>query len=148
MAPVERLSIDSNYTEAGAPSRGRYREGATKCSRLLPAQIGRRYLKLIADRAIALCIAEQVFVSQKPFADDTPIPVLDPGSGRTKTGRLWSMLGMIGPGRVMIRRQRFISTAQIARPNVPFPKWPGSAASYRLTDLPASIGSAKAVPYC
>ena len=23
------------------------------------------------------------------FADDTPIPVLDPGRGRTKTGRLW-----------------------------------------------------------
>ena len=25
----------------------------------------------------------------KVFADDTPIPVLDPGRGRTKTGRLW-----------------------------------------------------------
>ena len=24
------------------------------------------------------------------FADDTPIPVLDPGRGRTKTGRLWA----------------------------------------------------------
>src|SRR3954470_17508341 len=23
------------------------------------------------------------------FADDTPLPVLDPGRGRTKTGRLW-----------------------------------------------------------
>jgi hypothetical protein len=23
------------------------------------------------------------------FADDTPIPLLDPGRGRTKTGRLW-----------------------------------------------------------
>jgi len=23
------------------------------------------------------------------FADDTPVPVLDPGRGRTKTGRLW-----------------------------------------------------------
>ena len=30
-----------------------------------------------------------VFASQKLFADDTPIPVLDPGRGRTKTGRLW-----------------------------------------------------------
>jgi transposase len=27
--------------------------------------------------------------SVKLFADDTPIPVLDPGRGRTKTGRLW-----------------------------------------------------------
>jgi transposase len=30
-----------------------------------------------------------VFGSAKIFADDTPIPVLDPGRGRTKMGRLW-----------------------------------------------------------
>jgi hypothetical protein len=30
-----------------------------------------------------------VFASAKLFSDDTPIPVLDPGRGRTKTGRLW-----------------------------------------------------------
>jgi transposase len=30
-----------------------------------------------------------VFGSTKLFADDTPIRVLDPGRGRTKTGRLW-----------------------------------------------------------
>ena len=34
-------------------------------------------------------LAEQVFSSQKLFADDTPLPVLDPGRGRTRTGRLW-----------------------------------------------------------
>ena len=34
-------------------------------------------------------LAEHIFSSQKLFADDTPIPVLDPGRGRTKTGRLW-----------------------------------------------------------
>lgn len=34
-------------------------------------------------------LAEHVFASQKLFADDTPLPVLDPGRGRTKTGRLW-----------------------------------------------------------
>lgn len=34
-------------------------------------------------------LSEDVFASQKLFADDTPIPVLDPGRGRTKTGRLW-----------------------------------------------------------
>ncbi|MEA2905610.1 MAG: transposase [Alphaproteobacteria bacterium] len=36
-------------------------------------------------------LAEHVFASQKLFADDTPIPVLDPGGGRTKTGRLWGL---------------------------------------------------------
>jgi transposase len=34
-------------------------------------------------------LARHVFASEKLFADDTPIPVLDPGRGRTKTGRLW-----------------------------------------------------------
>ncbi|GLQ66728.1 IS66 family transposase [Gluconobacter kondonii] len=31
-----------------------------------------------------VCAAERV------FADDTPLPILDPGRGRTKTGRLWA----------------------------------------------------------
>jgi transposase len=33
-------------------------------------------------------LAAHVFGSAKIFADDTTIPVLDPGRGRTKTGRL------------------------------------------------------------
>ena len=34
-------------------------------------------------------LARNVFGSDRLFADDTPVPVLDPGRGRTKTGRLW-----------------------------------------------------------
>jgi transposase len=34
-------------------------------------------------------LCADVFVSDHLFADDTPVPVLDPGRGRTKTGRLW-----------------------------------------------------------
>lgn len=34
-------------------------------------------------------LAKKMFASSHLFADDTPIPVLDPGRGRTKTGRLW-----------------------------------------------------------
>ncbi|HEY1631855.1 MAG TPA: IS66 family transposase [Rhizomicrobium sp.] len=34
-------------------------------------------------------LAEHLFASTKLFADDTPVPVLDPGRGRTRTGRLW-----------------------------------------------------------
>ncbi|AWC23638.1 hypothetical protein ASC75_00005 [Aminobacter sp. DSM 101952] len=34
-------------------------------------------------------LARNVFASDHLFADDTPVPVLDPGRGRTKTGRLW-----------------------------------------------------------
>jgi len=43
------------------------------------------WLKPLHDR-----LAEHVFASTKLFADDTPIPVLDPGRGRTRTGRLWA----------------------------------------------------------
>lgn len=34
-------------------------------------------------------IVSTVLASSKLFADDTTLPVLDPGRGRTKTGRLW-----------------------------------------------------------
>jgi transposase len=34
-------------------------------------------------------LCKNVFTSDHLFADDTPVPVLDPGRGRTKTGRLW-----------------------------------------------------------
>ncbi len=33
---------------------------------------------------------QTILSSPKLFADDTPLPVLDPGRGRTKTGRLWA----------------------------------------------------------
>ena len=42
------------------------------------------WLEPLRDR-----LAEHVFGSGKLFADDTPLPVLDPGRGRTRTGRLW-----------------------------------------------------------
>ncbi len=35
-------------------------------------------------------LARYVMASGKLHADDTPVPVLDPGRGRTKTGRLWT----------------------------------------------------------
>ena len=34
-------------------------------------------------------LCKNVFASDHLFADDTPVPVLDPGRGRTKTARLW-----------------------------------------------------------
>jgi transposase len=34
-------------------------------------------------------LCKNVFASDHLFADDPPVPVLDPGRGRTKTGRLW-----------------------------------------------------------
>lgn len=34
-------------------------------------------------------LTKNILASDYLFADDTPVPVLDPGRGRTKTGRLW-----------------------------------------------------------
>jgi transposase len=34
-------------------------------------------------------LSKELFKSRYLFADDTPVPVLDPGRGKTKTGRLW-----------------------------------------------------------
>lgn len=34
-------------------------------------------------------IRDHVFGAEKVHADDTPVPVLEPGLGRTRTGRLW-----------------------------------------------------------
>ena len=42
------------------------------------------WLEALHDRLCA-----DVFASDHLFADDTPVPVLDPGRGRTRTGRLW-----------------------------------------------------------
>jgi hypothetical protein len=35
-------------------------------------------------------IGKHVFAGRKLYADDTPMPVLAPGNGKTKTGRLWT----------------------------------------------------------
>ena len=44
---------------------------------------------LVAARRSTICWLGTVLSSPKVFADDTTLPVLEPGRGRTKTGRLW-----------------------------------------------------------
>lgn len=62
------------------------RHGVDLCRSTLAGWVGGAcwWLEALHDR---LC--KNVFASDCLFADDTPIPVLDPGRGRTKTGRLW-----------------------------------------------------------
>ena len=38
---------------------------------------------------LVAALGRYTLASAKVHADDTPVPVLDPGRGRTKTGRLW-----------------------------------------------------------
>jgi transposase len=62
------------------------RQGIDLDRATLAAWVGRAawWLNLLYEKLLADIIA-----SAKIFADDTPLPVLDPGRGRTKTGRLW-----------------------------------------------------------
>jgi transposase len=39
---------------------------------------------------LVAALREHVMAAEKLHADDTPVPVLAPGSGKTKTGRLWT----------------------------------------------------------
>jgi transposase/cell division protein FtsB len=41
---------------------------------------------------LAEAIAQHVRAGETTHIDDTTVPVLDPGSGKTKTGRLWAMV--------------------------------------------------------
>ncbi|EGY01979.1 transposase [Nitrospirillum viridazoti Y2] len=41
---------------------------------------------------LANAIAQHVLAGSVLHADDTPVPVLEPGRGKTKTGRLWVYL--------------------------------------------------------
>jgi transposase len=58
---------------------------------------------------LAEALARYVFAAGKLHADDTPVPVLDPGRGKTKTGRLWSYVrddrpaGSLEPPAVLFR---------------------------------------------
>jgi len=55
---------------------------------------------------LAELVASTVLSAAKLFADDTTLPVLDPGRGRTKTGRLWCYAvddrPWHGPGHPMV----------------------------------------------
>ena len=67
---------------------GIYRRSGVELDRAtLAAWVGgvARLLEPLVD-----VLGRYVLVAEKVHADDTPVPVLDPGRGRTKTGRLWT----------------------------------------------------------
>ena len=43
-------------------------------------------------RPLVDALAQHVLAGDRVHADDTPVPVLAPGAGKTKTGRLWAYL--------------------------------------------------------
>ncbi len=67
---------------------GIYRRAGVELERATLAQWVGQAAKLLAPLAGA--VARHVLAAQKVHTDDTPVPVLDPGRGRTKTGRMWT----------------------------------------------------------
>ena len=69
---------------------------------------------------LAEAIARHVRAGVALHADDTPVPVLDPGRGKTKTGRLWVLVRDERPwGRPGAAGGRLTSTRRIARASMP-----------------------------
>ena len=67
---------------------GIYRRAGVELERATLAQWVGQGAKLLAPLAAA--VSRYVLAAEKVHADDTPVPVLDPGRGRTKTGRIWT----------------------------------------------------------
>jgi len=66
--------------------------------------------------------------AEKLHADDTPVPVLAPGLGKTKLGRLWTYVRDDRPRETRHRQQCGSRKVRIARANIPRRRFPiGSA---------------------
>jgi transposase len=67
---------------------GIYRRAGVELDRATLADWVRASAQLLDP--LAGVIGRYVLAAHKVHTDDTPVPVLDPGRGRTKTGRLWT----------------------------------------------------------
>ena len=59
-----------------------------------------------------------VIGASKLHADDTPVPVLAPGNGKTKTGRLWTYVRDDRPAATAQRQRCGLPTRRIARASI------------------------------
>ncbi len=84
---------------------------------------------------VAEVLRRYVLDTEKPHGDDTPLPVLAPGTGKTKTGRFWTYV-------LRATRPRLLSgshTRPTARANTHNGIWPSSKAYCKPMLLPGSI---------
>ena len=83
------------------------REGV-EIDRSHPGRLGRRRAVLCIDPLVER-LGDYVLGAEKLHADDTPVPVLAPGTGKTKHGRLWTYVrddrpsGSTDPPAVLFR---------------------------------------------
>ena len=89
-------------------------------------------------------LRQHVMSSTRIFADDTRLPVLDPGRGRTKTGRLWGYAvddrpwgGSTPPAVVYL----YAEDRKGEHPAAPLGRVPGHAAGGRLCRLQEPAGA-------
>ena len=94
------------------------REGVTIDRSVMAGWVGHMaaLLEPLAER-----IARHVRAGSAVHADDTTVPVLDPGRSRTKTGRLWTAVRDERPYGRRRRRPPSTSTRRTARPSTPMP---------------------------
>ena len=113
------------------------RQGVTLDRSTLSNWVGRAcwWLTPLYDLLVGTALS-----STKLFADDTTLPVLDPGRGRTKNGRLGVTRSTTGRGAAKPTRWPPMSIPRTARARAPPGTWPASAACFRLTAITASSG--------
>ena len=84
---------------------------------------------------------QHVMAAEKLHADDTPVPVLAPGTGKTKTGRLWVYVRDERPYGGRRRRRSSTATRPIARASIRARIWP-SFHGFLQADGYAGFGAA------
>jgi len=85
-------------------------------------------------------LRQYVLSARKLHADDTPVPVLAPGQGKTKQGRLWTYVGTIAQPVTRLLRQSGLLTRRIAGESIHTGISPTSRARSRRMHMPASTG--------
>ena len=85
-------------------------------------------------RPVVARLREILLGSARLFADETTMPVLEPGRGRTKTGYAWAIARDDRPWGGAATRRRWCSTTRpAAAPSTPRRCWPAIAASCNAT---------------
>jgi transposase len=90
-------------------------------------------------------LATDVLTGDTLHVDDTPVPVLAPGTGKTKTGRLWTYVAMNGHSLVRARRRPCSSIRPTARASIRRGTLRTSAASFTPMATLGSMSCSSAI---
>jgi transposase len=85
--------------------------------------------------------------ASKLHADDTPVPVLAPGNGKTKMGRLWTYVRDDRPAGDQAAPRCGLRIRRIAKASIPSGICVSSAARCKPTPTPDSISFTKAATF-